>query len=92
MADIHEQCINTKFCFKLGKTFMEIHEMTENIYGDQCMSRTHNEWFKRFKYGRQSTHDELRLGRPSISCDNAHVAQVHEIVHSNRPELMGFQT
>jgi hypothetical protein len=40
MADIHEQCINIKFCFKLGKTFTETPEMMKNIYGDQCMSHT----------------------------------------------------
>jgi hypothetical protein len=57
MADIHEQHINTKFCFKLGKTFTEPHEMVKNVYGDQCMSHTHcHEW--QFKDGRQSTHDE----------------------------------
>jgi ribosomal protein S25 len=40
--------------------------------------------FKRFKDGRQSTLDEPRLGRPSTSCDDAHVEQVREIVSSNR--------
>lgn len=42
------------------------------------------EWFKRFKDGRQSTHDEPRLGRPSTSCDDAHVAQVRKVVRYNR--------
>jgi hypothetical protein len=46
---------------------METHEMMKNVYGDQCMSHTH---------------DEPRLGWPSISCDDTHVAQVHEIVYS----------
>jgi hypothetical protein len=40
MADIHEQHINVIFCFKLGKTFTETHEMMKNIYGDKCMSYT----------------------------------------------------
>jgi hypothetical protein len=81
MADIHEQRINIKYCFKLGKTFMETHEMTKNVYGDQCMSRTHcYEWFKQFKDGRHSTHDQPRLGWCSMSCDDTHVAQVSEIV------------
>jgi hypothetical protein len=40
MADIHEQRINIKCSFKLGKTYTETHEMMKNIYGDQCMSRT----------------------------------------------------
>jgi hypothetical protein len=47
MADIHEQRINIKFCSKLGKMFMETHEMMKNVYGDQCMSRTRcYEWSK----------------------------------------------
>jgi hypothetical protein len=51
----------------------------------QCMSRTRcYEWFKIFKDGRQSTHDEPSLGRTSTSCDDAHVAQVREIGCSNR--------
>jgi hypothetical protein len=57
----------------------------KNIYGDHCMSRTRcYEWFKRFKDGWQPTHDEPRLGRPSTSCDDAYVAQVHEFLRSNR--------
>jgi hypothetical protein len=60
--------------------------MMKNVYGDQCMSCTrYYEWFKQFKDGRQLTHDELHLGRPSTFCDDPHVAQVCEIVHSNRP-------
>jgi transposase len=81
MADIHEQHINIKFCFTIGKTFTETQE---NVYGDQCMSRARcYEWFKRFNNGRLSTRDKPRLGRPSTSCDDAHVEQVREIVRSN---------
>jgi hypothetical protein len=54
MADVHDQSINIKFCFKLGKTFMETHEIMKNVYGDQCMRHTHcYEWFKWFKDGQQ---------------------------------------
>jgi hypothetical protein len=28
-------------------------------------------------------HDEPRLGQPLTSCDETHVAQIHEIVRSN---------
>jgi hypothetical protein len=53
MAYIHEQHIEIKFYFKLGKTFMENHEMMKNVHGDQCMSCTRcYEWFKRLKDGR----------------------------------------
>jgi hypothetical protein len=57
--------------------------MVKNVYGDQCMSRTHCEWFKRFKDGRQSKHEEPHLGQPSTSCSDAHVEQVCEIVRSD---------
>jgi hypothetical protein len=39
-------------------------------------------WFKRFKDGRQSTCDEM-IGRRTMSCDDACVAQAHETVCSN---------
>jgi hypothetical protein len=62
MADIHEHHINIKFCFKLGKTFMDTHEMMKNVYGDQCMSHTHcYEWLKRFK-AVGSQHTMSRIG------------------------------
>jgi hypothetical protein len=84
MADIHEQHINIKFCLKGAKTFTETQEMMNNVYGDQCMSHKRcYEWFKQFKDCRQWTHDEPLLGLPSSSCDDAHVAQVCEIVRSN---------
>jgi hypothetical protein len=38
MTDIHEQRINIKFCFKVGKIFTETYEMMENFYGDQYMN------------------------------------------------------
>jgi hypothetical protein len=84
MANIHEQRINIKVCFKLGKMFMETHEMMKNVNGDQSMSHTCcYKWFKGFKDSQQSTHDEPHFGRPSTPCDDAHVAQVHEIMRSN---------
>jgi hypothetical protein len=58
--------------------------MMKNVYGDQCMSCTRcYELFKQFKDSQQSRHDEPRLGWPSMSCDDAHIVQVCEIVCSN---------
>jgi hypothetical protein len=58
--------------------------MMRNVYGDQCMSHTRcYKWFKGVKDGLQSTHEPC-LGRPSKSCDDAHVLEAREIVRSNR--------
>ena len=56
-----EQRANFKFCFKLGKTFTETHQMMKKVYGDNC--RIH-ECFKRFQDGREAL--EERSGRPRI--------------------------
>ena len=34
-----EQRANIKFCFKLGKTFTETHQMIQQAYGSDCLSR-----------------------------------------------------
>jgi hypothetical protein len=34
-----EQRTNMKFCFKLGKTAAETHEMLVRVYGDTAVSR-----------------------------------------------------
>jgi histone-lysine N-methyltransferase SETMAR len=85
MSELHEQRVNITFCFKLGKTFTETHEMLEQAYGDQCVGLTQcYEWFQRFKDGRQSTDDDPRPGRPSTSTDAVHFAHVHAVICSNR--------
>jgi hypothetical protein len=63
---------------------METHEMMKNVYGDQCMSHTCCKTGSAGLRMVSSQHDEPHLGRPSMSRDDAHVAQVHEIVCSNR--------
>ena len=34
-----KQEANIKFCFKLGKTAAETHQMIQKVYGDECSSR-----------------------------------------------------
>lgn len=85
MDSSHEQRVNIKFCYKLGRTFAETFEMITSVYGDSSLSRTQcYEWFRRFKNGRESTEDNHRSGRPSTSTDASHVRQIDELVHSNR--------
>ena len=53
-----------EFCFKLGKTFTETHQMMKKVYGDDCLSRSPiHEWFKHFQEGREALEDDERSGR-----------------------------
>jgi hypothetical protein len=55
MADLKEQRICGKLCFKLGKTATETHEMLKTAFGDNVMGRTQIlQWFSRFKRGETS--------------------------------------
>jgi hypothetical protein len=57
MADLKLQRICAKFCFELGKTASETHEMLKTAFGDSAMRRTQAfEWFSRFK--RRVEHQE----------------------------------
>jgi hypothetical protein len=40
MADLKEQSICVKFCFKLGKTASKTHEILKPAFGDNAMERT----------------------------------------------------
>jgi hypothetical protein len=52
MADLKEQRICVKFCFILGKTASETHEMLKTAFSDNARGRTQTtEWFSRFKRG-----------------------------------------
>ncbi|KAJ8959049.1 hypothetical protein NQ318_022304 [Aromia moschata] len=63
-----EQRVNLKFLVKLGKTFTEANAMLKEVYGNECLFRTHVfERFKRFKEGRETTEDDPRPGRPLTS-------------------------
>ena len=60
-----EQRANIKFCFKLGKTFTETHNLMKQVYGDNCVARTSvYEWYTRFKNGREDINDDAHTGRP----------------------------
>jgi hypothetical protein len=66
MADVKEQRICIKFCFKINKTAAETHPMPKEAFGEQALSQARtSEWFKRFKDGRESVEDDKHSGRPS---------------------------
>jgi hypothetical protein len=57
-----------KFCFKLGKTAIEMHEMLVRVYSDAAECRkTVYKWFERYLGGAESTDDEQRSGLASTS-------------------------
>ena len=76
-----EQCINVKFCMKLGKPAKEKHSLLKKVYGDECLSSTQVfEWFKRFKEGREEIGDNQGPSRPSTSKTDTNIKKVSEIV------------
>ena len=68
IADFREERACIKFCFKLGKTATECHEMLKTAFGKQaiCLSQTF-QCFSLFKAGRTSIDDDERSGRPVYS-------------------------
>jgi len=58
MADVKEQRICIKFCFKLNKTAAETHRMLKEVFGEQALSQARTfEWFKSFKDSLESIED-----------------------------------
>jgi len=79
-----EQCINVKFCVKLGKSATEMYDLLKKVYGDKCLSCTQVfEWFKRFKEGREEIRDDQHPSRPSTSKTDTNIEKVSEIVRQN---------
>ena len=80
-----EQRVNIKFCFKLGKSPKETHEMLILVYGDAAVTlKTVYKWFDRFRKGFESIDDEERSGLLSTSCTDKNIAKVNKMVRSNR--------
>jgi len=79
-----EQCVNVKFCVKLGKSATETYDLLKKVYGDECLSHTQIfKWFKRFKEGREEIRDDQHPGHPSTSKTDANIKKVGEIVQQN---------
>ena len=68
MSDRTEQRICLRFCFRLGKTATEAHEMLPKAFKEEAPSRTQVfEWSARFKREEMSVEDHHHSGRPSTS-------------------------
>jgi hypothetical protein len=60
-----DQCIDIKFCAKLGKSTSETVQILTEAYGADAMKELSVfEWHKRFKEGREDVKDDERTGRP----------------------------
>ena len=60
----HEDTLEERFFFKLGKNATETYGMLQTAFGTSCMNRASVfEWHKRFKEGRESVRDDERCGR-----------------------------
>ncbi|GBO35325.1 Putative uncharacterized protein FLJ37770 [Araneus ventricosus] len=80
-----EQRVNIKFCFKLGKTATETHEMLVKVYGVETVSKKCVfEWFKRFRDGKEDVKDEPRSGRPPTSTTSDNVERVQRMLADDR--------
>ncbi|GBN20695.1 Putative uncharacterized protein FLJ37770 [Araneus ventricosus] len=75
-----EQLVNIKFCFKLGKTATETHEMLVKVYDvDAVSKKCIFEWFKRFRDGKENVKDEPRSGRPPTSTTPDNIERVRRM-------------
>jgi hypothetical protein len=82
-----EQRINVKFLVKLGKNGSRIHQMLQQVYGEDALNlkeRTVFKWVQLFREGREVPKDDARSGRPSTSIGNENIDRVHSFVLSDR--------
>ncbi|GBN70661.1 Putative uncharacterized protein FLJ37770 [Araneus ventricosus] len=77
-----EKYVNIKFCFKLGRTVTETHEMLVkvNAVSKKCVF----EWFKRFRDGKEDVKDEPRSGRPPTSTIPDNIERVQRMLVDDR--------
>ena len=80
-----EQRININFLVKLGRNGPEIHQMLQQLYGEDAQKeRTVFKWVQCFREGHKDPKDDARSGRPSTSSGNENIDHVHSLVLSDR--------
>jgi len=89
MADVKEQRVCIKFCFKLNKTATETHRMLKEAFGEQALSQARTfQWFKRFKDGWESVEDRKHSGRPSTCTTPKIMAKVRAVILEDRRQTI----
>jgi len=84
MASFHDQRAVATFCFRLGKTGAETHDLMSTAYNDEALDQTEVvEWFSRFRNG-QIDRRRRRLGRPSTARTDGNVEIVRELIANDR--------
>ena len=79
-----EQRINIKFLVKLGKNGPEIHQMLQQVYGEDALKeRTVFKWVHCFWEGHKDPKDGARSGHPSTSSGNENIDRVCSVVLSD---------
>ena len=85
MSDRTEQRICWRFCFRLGNTATEAHEMLQKAFKEEALSRTQVfKWFARFKRGEMSVEDHSHSGRPSTSRTDKNAEKIRENISEDR--------
>ncbi|GFV19177.1 protein GVQW3 [Trichonephila clavipes] len=79
-----EQRYAIKFCVRLGKNATETFQMLQEVFKDDCISRSQSgKWHKAFKEGRVEVTDEPRSGRPTTARTEENVDRVREVLRTD---------
>jgi hypothetical protein len=85
MSDRTEQRICLRFCFRLGKTATETHEMLQKAFKDSGLSHAQVlEWFAPFKRGEMNVEFHPHSGRLSTSRTDENVDKFQEQINKDR--------
>jgi len=85
MSDCTVQRICLRFCFRLGKTATEAHEMLQKAFKEEALSRTRVfKWFARFKRGEMGIEDRPHSERLSTSRADDNVETIREKINEDR--------
>jgi hypothetical protein len=83
VAELKEQCIPVKFCFKPEKTESQTQEILKTV-SVNFMGRIQTyEWFSQFKHGETLVEDCEHSGHPSTGHRDKNVEKVYHITNKD---------